>query len=184
MKQQKRFDRTKSILRKVYECFEVNDPGELQVAYMKIDQSLMKSKRWDHRNSRLTPNKIKNMIEKVGVERIRDQKEKQWIRNILWMWYHHATGSALWRYGDKRTAKRYSRIALALQNHDHPNKITRLLYFLTRDSLMDAERWADSIHEKSPEKKTANYLIELYKQGRFFKRQLTLSNKGLTTKKR
>lgn len=169
MKSQKKFDREKSILRDVYVHFSVNDPGELQELYMKVDQELMLSGKWDYKNPSLVTNQIKEMIEEIGIDNIKDEKEKKWIKKyILWMWYHHAISCALSKYGDKEAALEYSITALNYQPIDHPNKITRLLYLLIRDDLASAEEWQKSI-TKEPEKSTAEFLVNLYKRGDFFK---------------
>lgn len=170
MIQNKKFDKNKSVLKEVYSKFSVNDPGELKELYMNVDQELMYAGKWNYNNSELITNKIKNAIEAVGIHAILDKKEKKWISGILWMWYHHAISCALFRYGDKKASIRYSATALDLQEEGHPNKITRLLYFLTRDDLNSAEQWFKSIKDE-PEKTTANYSINLYKQGDFFKPQ-------------
>jgi len=167
----KKFNKNQSVLKDVYIAFSVNDPGELQDLYMSEDQKLMKVKKWDYNDSNLIPSKIKNMIEEIGISNITDKKEEQWIQNILWMWYHHATSCALWRHEDKKAAMKYSEIALKLQPNNHPNKITRLLYFLIRDEIENAEKWTKSI-TKEPEKTAAQYNIELYKKGDFFKLQV------------
>ena len=83
------------------------------------------------------------------------------------MWHHHAIGCALWQHGDKKAAIKYSKIALNLQSDNHPNKITQLLYFLVRDEIESAKKWAKFITEE-PDKTTAQYNIELYKKGDFF----------------
>lgn len=171
MKLQKKFDGNKSVLKDVYIRFSVNDPGELQDIYKKADQELMRAGQWDYANPGLVTNQIKEMIEKIGVNNINDEKEKKWIKMyILWMWYHHAITCALWKYGDKEAAIEYSKMAINLQHDDHPNKITRLLYFLVRDDLASAEKWQKTITEE-PEKSTAEYSIKLYKKGDFFKPQ-------------
>lgn len=171
MKTQKKFDRGQSILRDMYIHFSVNDPGELQEIYMKADQELMRAGRWDYANSKLVTNQIKEMIEKIGVNNINDKKEKKWIKiYILWMWYHHAISCALWKHGDREAAIEYSKVAVNLQPYNHPNKITRLLYFLVRDDLASAEKW-QKIITKEPEKSTAEYSMNLYKKGNFFKSQ-------------
>lgn len=166
-----RFNKNKSILKNVYIKFLVNDPSELKKVYMNEDQKLMRNGKWDYENPELITNKIKDSVEAIGVQNISDKKEKIWISDILWMWYHHATSCALYRYGNKKEAIKYSTIALDLQTEDHPNKITRLLYFLSRDNLNNAERWFKLITEE-PEKTTAKYLIDRYKQGNFFKAQI------------
>ncbi len=164
------FDRNKSSLRLVYEKFSCKDPGELRDLYQEEDQRLMYKAAWDHRNDELLTNQIKDAIEKAGGRNIGDAKEQRWISNILWLWYHHAISSALWRYGDKEEAQKFSAEALSVQPSDHPNKITRLLYYLTRDDLEKAEEWAETITTE-PEKTTAHYDLDLYRKGDFFKVQ-------------
>lgn len=172
MKSQKKFDRNQSILRDVYVHFSANDPGELQDIYMKADQELMRAGRWDYANPGLVTNQIKEMIEKIGINNIKDEKEKKWIKTyILWMWYHHAISCALSKYGDKEAALEYSEIALKYQPPGHPNKITRLYYFLIRDDLTNAEELQKLITEE-PEKSTADFIVKQYKHGDFFKLQI------------
>lgn len=171
MKPQKKFNKKQSVLKDVYTHFGVNDPGELNTMYMNADQELMKSAQWDYKNTNLITNQIKNMIEEIDVENIHDKKEKKWIKNLLWMWYHHAISCALSQYGDKKAALEYSKIALDIQPANHPNKITQLLYFLVRDEIKNAEKWQKLITTE-PEKTTADYCIKLYKQGDFFKREI------------
>jgi len=172
MKPQKKFNKNQSVLKDVYTHFGVNNPGELQDVYMKADQELMRSQKWDYKNVNLIPNQMKDMIEKVGIQNILDERERKWVQiNILWMWYHHAISCALWQYGDKKKALEYSGVALKLQPDNHPNKITRLFYFLIRDDIKSAEEWQKSITEE-PEKSTAEYNIRLYKRGDFFKPEI------------
>jgi len=164
------FDKEASVLREVYVQFGANDPSELQTVYMDADQVLMNEVRWDYDNPELLPNKIRMAIEAVGISAISGEKERKWIGQILWMWYHHAISCALWRYGDKKAAQEYSARALELQPVGHPNSITRLLYLLIRDDLDGAEQWAETITTE-PEKTTATYFVDLYKQGDFFEVQ-------------
>jgi len=166
----KKFNKNKSVLKNVYAEFSVNDPGELDDIFMREDQKLMKESLWDYNNNDLITNKIKDMIEEVGVSSIKDEKERRWIKNILWMWYHHAISCALWKYGDKEMAKKYSSKALKMQNSDNPNKITRLLYLLIRDDINSAVWLVKKITE-NPEKTTAKHILKLYKKGDFYKPQ-------------
>lgn len=165
------FDPQKSPLSRVYVQFSVVDPGELTDLFFKEDQKLMIQKKWDYRNPDLLPNQIKRSIEKVGLRAIRNPKERRWIRNILAMWYHHAISCAIWRYGDRRAALRYSKKALILRSQDNPNRITRLLYLLIRNKPKAAEKWACAITAE-PEKTTAQHLLDLYREGRFFEPQI------------
>ncbi|MCX6789987.1 MAG: hypothetical protein NTV60_00475, partial [Candidatus Kaiserbacteria bacterium] len=87
-----------------------------------------------------------------------------------WFWYHHAISCAIWRHKDQHAAQEYSAHALEFQSDEHPNQITRLLYFLTRDQINDAETWATGIHQ-DPEKSTAMDVIDSYKKGEFYTEQ-------------
>lgn len=167
---QKSFDPTKSVLKDVYEMFSCDDPGELLDLYESEDQKLMYADAWDYKNETLLTNRIKNAIEQAGYDAISDEKERHWISNILWLWYHHAISCALWQYADKDAALEFSARALAMQSEDHPNKITRLLYLLIRDRLEEAEAWLMTITTE-PEKSTAQYSVDLYRNGDFFKPQ-------------
>ena len=73
----KKFNKNQSILKDVYIGFSVNDPGELQDLYMSEDQKLMKTNEWNYDNPSLVPNKIKCMIEEIGIQNITDKKERQ-----------------------------------------------------------------------------------------------------------
>lgn len=165
---EQKFDPNKSPLRDVYRKYEVKHYFDLDDKYMEEDQRLMYAASWDYKNKKLLPNKIRLAIEKVGIENITDKEEKYWIQNMLWMWYHHAISCAVWRYGDKNAALKYSEKALELQPVPHPNKITKLLYHLVRDDLEAAEAHAKTI-DTEPEKSTAQYTLEEYKRGDFFK---------------
>ena len=167
-KNQKKFDRNQSVLRNIYLQLKVEDPWELEQLILEEDQRLMKHGEWDYKNKDLFVNKVREMIEKTDLENIKDRKEKRYIQNTLWLWYHHAISCALWFYGDKKAAQEFSAKALKLQPKNHPNKITRLLYLLTRDNLADAEKWFEKINTE-PEHSTALHSLNLYKQGNFFK---------------
>jgi tetratricopeptide (TPR) repeat protein len=163
-----KFDKSKSVLKEVYGRFSANDPGELRIVYLDADQELMKQNKWDYGDTTQISNQIVSMIEEVGIENVKDEKEQRWIKHILWMWHHHAISCALWRYGDKQAAQFHAQKALELQPKDHPNKITRLLFYLVFDRLTEAEEWAGTITTE-PEKTTAQYDLRLYKKGDFFK---------------
>lgn len=126
---------------------------------------------WDYKNFELLPNQIKASIEAIEFLNLSDERERRLAQNILWLWYHHATSCALWRYADKDAARTYSEKALELQSENHPNRIARLFYFLIRDNLQEAEIWAKTIITE-PEKTTAKYFLDLYREGRFFDKQV------------
>ncbi len=172
MEIKQKFDRNKSILRDLYASYSANDPGELIEVYTKIDQELMRSGQWDYNDASQATNIIKSAIEKVGLDAIPDRKEQEWLQDILWFWYHHATSCALDRYGDKSKAQEFSKKALELHLPTNPNKITKLLYLLTHDELDEAKKWIQGIDSET-ERSSAIADIETYIKGTFFEKKLT-----------
>jgi hypothetical protein len=170
MEDKQKFDRNKSVLCDLYISYSANDPGELIEVYTKADQELMRSSHWDYNDASQATNIIKSAIEKVGLDAIPDRKEKEWLQDILWFWYHHATSCALDRYGDKSKAQEFSKKAFELHLPTNPNKITKLLYLLTHDELDEAKKWAETI-DSEPEKSTAQKDLEAYNQGVFFEKK-------------
>jgi hypothetical protein len=164
-KSQESFDVEKSPMREAYLLLGAKTPLELSNLYAAEDQKLM-PKGWDYNNPELITNRIKEILEATDPHALTDE-ENEWRNNILWFWYHHAISCAIWRYKDKAAAQMYSARALEFQSEDHPNKITRLFYFLTRDQLEEAEKWAETIAEE-PEKSTSTELLEEYRRGQFY----------------
>ncbi len=158
----------KSPLKDAYELLGAKTPLELSQLYSEKDQELMKARAWDYGNPDLITNKIKELLESTDNSGL-TQDEKMWRRQILWFWYHHAISCAIGRYKDQTAAQQYSEQALKFQDADHPNKITKLFYFLTRDDISNAEAWAQAI--TSDERETADYLIQAYKHGKFYSDQ-------------
>lgn len=152
-----------SPIRDAYLLLGANSPGELYDKYLEQDQILFKSGAWDYNNPELIVNKIKDVLEKIGIENL-SGKEKVWVNEILWFWNHHAISIAIGKYHDIEKAKDYAEEALKYQSNDlkHPNKITKLLFYLVNDKLEEAEKFAkDEIEED--EKEAATLLIESYK---------------------
>jgi hypothetical protein len=154
-----------SPLKEAYLLLGAKTPLELSDLYSAEDQKLMKAGAWDYDNPNLIVNKVKTNLEFTDLATL-SEEEKEWRKEILWFWYHHAISCAIWRYKDKQAAQAYSARALELQSDDHPNQITRLLYLLVRDQLPEAEAWAMTVNEE--EKDTAESLIKQYKGGGFY----------------
>ncbi len=154
----------KSSLKDAYALLGANTPLELNNLYTEEDQKLMNEKAWDYNNPDLVINKVKKILEDVDATTL-SEDEKVWRNEILWFWNHHAISCAIWRYNDLDAAQKFSAQALQLQPEDHPNQITKLLYFLTHHQLDLAEKWLLTINEE--EKETAEYLISTYKEGKF-----------------
>lgn len=155
-----------SPMREAYILLGAKTPLELSNLYSAEDQKLMRARSWDYNNPKLVVNKIKEILESIDPQSLTED-EREWRQAILWFWNHHAISCAIWRYKDKEGAKMYAARALEYQPSGHPNKITKILGFLVNDRVQDAETWAKTITEE-PEKGTAIFLIEDYKNGGFF----------------
>ena len=160
----------KLTMKDAYVLLGASTPLELNTLYDREDQKLMQGQAWDYNNPDLTINKVKRILEKVDATTLSGE-EKEWRNNILWFWNHHAISCAVWRYKDQQAAQQFSEQALKFQSDDHPNQITKLLFFLTHGELDLAEEWLLQINDKV-EKETAEYLIDTYKRGGFYIEQL------------
>lgn len=159
-----------SPMREAYYLLHASTPRELSHLYAAEDQNLMLEHRWDYNDITQITNRVKNILENANLTALTED-ERFWRGEILWFWYHHAISCAIWRYKDKEAAQKYSALALEFQMKDHPNKITKLFYFLTRDQLEEATRWASTI-ENEPEKTSAIELIKEYRDGEFYNQEM------------
>lgn len=149
----------------VYELLNVAGPKDLFDRYMEEDQKIVTSGIEDYESKRHITTQIKDLLEGIDREKLTLTEEKE-ISLILWMWYHHAISYAIWGYKDKKKALLYAKKALKYQPKKHPNRITKLLYLLVRGNLRKAEEWIGEVGEE--ERKTAEMLIRMYKNGEFF----------------
>jgi hypothetical protein len=168
-KYEKKFSPKSSPLRDVYAFLGAATPLELSQKYAEIDQRLMSEHAWDYGDSELATNKVRLALESVDIKGLTDD-EKEWRNDVLWFWYHHAISCAIGRYKDKEAAQRYAEKALEYQSADHPNKITKLLYYLVHDNPEEAESWLIGIHD-DVERETGTYLIQAYREGKFYSDQ-------------
>jgi hypothetical protein len=167
------FEMSKSKLTSIYELLGANTPLEMHRLYSEEDQKLMKSSQWDYDNKNLITNKVKTLLEEINSKDLTDD-EAHWRNEVLWFWYHHAISCAIFNKGDKAAAEKYSEQALSLQSSEHPNYITKLLYFLVRGDINEAEKQAANIKDE-PEKSSAAALIDEYKfLGGYFETTKTL----------
>jgi len=144
---------------------DAKTPLELSRRYTKEDQKLIKSGVWDYENSELIINQIKDLLLIVDSSSL-NEEEACWRNEILWFWYHHAISCAIHKK-DKTAAQFFAETALLIQDNNHPNMITKLLYLLVHDDVEEAEKWITSIREE-PEKTTACELLEDYRKKGFF----------------
>jgi hypothetical protein len=157
--------------RAAFELLGVTNFKDLSIAYSAADQELMKKGIWYHKGNSV-PNLVKTLIENIDPEEL-DEKDKQWWREIMWFWYHHAISSALRMSGDRMIAQilaqTFATRALEFQDADHPNKITRLLYLLVHGQVREAEEWWGRYPSKDEvEHETGLELIEDTKNDRLF----------------
>lgn len=155
-------------LREAYTLLQASSPGELARKFIEEDQKLLKAQSWDYKNSELVLNKVKELVESVINDGFTLGDENE-LKDILWFWYHHATGYAIWGYKDKAKALEFSSKALKYQTSDNPNQITRLLYLLIRDEKAEAIAWLETIVNE-PDKTTSRGIMEEYLAGNFFKK--------------
>lgn len=133
-------------LQKAYQLAGVSEPLALHRAYCELEQPLFKDKTWDYENPEQTHNQIKRELEELDLDSL-SENEREWCREILWCWHHHAISCAVWKR-DKRAARLHASEALQYQGVDHPNKITCLLFLLVHDEREQAEQWAETIADE------------------------------------
>lgn len=117
---------------------------------------------WDYDNPQQIHNKIKVELEEIDLATL-SESERDWCREILWFWHHHAISCAYWKQ-DRDAACFHSAKALGYQEPGHPNKITKLLFFLIRDEIAQARLWAETIDDEV-ESLTAQNLLAWYERG-------------------
>ena len=148
-----------------YRVAGVEDIRAFFDTYMEEDQRLMHSHQWDYENPLLLTNQVKEILSKIDLDTLNE--EEHWRCNeILYWWHHHAISSAIWRQKSRADAIFHTNEALRYRGEEHPNKITRLFYFLIHDKLEEAEAWAKQVHKD--EREAAEWMLQEYKAGRFF----------------
>ncbi len=157
-------------LKEAYALLQVSSSSELAREFIKEDQRLLKAQIWDYKKSGLVLNIVKEIVESAIDNEFttRDKDSEDVLKTILWFWYHHAIGYAIWGYKDKAEALEFSSKALKYQTSDNPNKITRLLYLLVRDEEKDAALWLETIVNE-PDKTASHGIMKEYLDGNFFK---------------
>ena len=153
------------LIRQAYRLFGVSDPLGFQRAYTSHDQTLMKSRQWSAYNPELIINRAKVILEQMDFDTLGEQ-EKLWFTEVLWFWYHHAISSEVLR----SRAREYADKALSLMDDEHPNRITRLLWYLTRDDVDGAKAWLCSEPKRWDEIEIQNghLLVEDYERRAFW----------------
>jgi hypothetical protein len=141
--------------------FGIRDAKELSWYYSKLDDPLMRCGEWDYKNKDLLTNIIVAALEILDYTGMTDE-ELEWVDEILWLWYHHATSVAVVKHRDKEAAKNFVRRALEYQAHwpHHPNKITWLLHLMLHDRIEEAREWVKGIPKDHGDKQTAEEVLQ------------------------
>lgn len=159
---------THNSLKEVYELLQASSPKELASKFIKEDQRLLEAQSWDYKNPELVLNKAKELVESVITDgSVANKEDEEEFKDMLWFWYHHATGYAIWKYRERERALEFSAKALKYQTADNPNNITHLLYLLVRNKVAEATAVVNSIENES-EKTTSLEILREYLDGGFF----------------
>ena len=152
-------------LKRAFALARVDNTYDLYRAYVDADQALMVPFVWNYDDPNQLINKIKTALDDVDLSSL-SKEDHEWCRQIFWFWHHHAISCAVVKK-DQKAAQRYSVKALEYLDDDHPNMITRLLYYLVHDKLYAAKQWADTITDEEC-RKTALEVVGWYEEGHFF----------------
>lgn len=158
-------------LQEAYALLRASSPHELASKFIQEDQKLLRSQQWDYKNPELVLNKVKELVESAVDSECAagDRESEDDLKTILWFWYHHATGYAIWENKDKEKALEFSAKALKYQTADNPNQITRLLHLLIRGEEKEANAWLETVVNE-PDKAAALGIMKEYQDGNFFKK--------------
>lgn len=155
-------------IEELFSRFGVANFWELYLKFLEEDKKLFVSGPWDDEDQSLLVNQIKTTLEAIDPSHAKKNGiDLEGYTDTLWLWYHHAISTAIWRKKDRALAQRYADRAVELQGSDPYNKLTKLLQLLAYDRLVDAKLYIKSITEE-PERTSAHELIEEYERGEFF----------------
>jgi hypothetical protein len=146
----------------IYALLDVPDGNAMLLSnvYSMYDQAAFKDKSWDYDNPNFICRRVVELIEGLPDDEITIE-EREWFQEICWFFHHHSASYAIFLKKDKNRAKEEVELALNFQANDHPNKITKLLYYLLSDMLREAEEYVKTIN--GVEFETALWLIDKYK---------------------
>lgn len=163
-------------LDRVCKDFGVEDVYELAELYRQRDQENILNQIYDITNDSLVHNAIKNALLSIGLSDLPDDEQKM-VKDILWLWFHHAATIALWQQHDLLLARTYCDTALLYLYPEHPNRITPMLGMLLHGDIDGAKKWArEEVGEI--EREYADYLLAEYEKGTFNERPSTQSVEG------
>lgn len=163
--------KSSSTLEEVCALFGCAHIDELDAMYLAHDQTLMRNREWDYQNESLLINRIRARLEALDMGALADDYDRWRVKEILWLWYHHAISCALWRYGDESAAREFATKAVEYHQKDNPNKITQLLFLLVHRRIQEAKECAAGIDSKE-EIEMAEHLLTLYANGLLFAPQI------------
>jgi hypothetical protein len=130
--------------------------------YMSDDQIRMKNGTWDYGAPSVCTTVYTDVL-KLDENEL-SEEDREWRRETLYFWNHHAVSCAIWRYRDLEAARRYVTTALSYQDSKHPNHITKLFMLLLEHKEKEAMEWVESIPDEV-EKETARDICTSYRSG-------------------
>jgi len=136
-------------------------------AYSAFDQAAIKKGVWDYDDPNFICRQVVELIEGTPLDELTEE-EQEWFQEIAWFWHHHAISWMIW-HDQKERAREEAALALSLQDADHPNRITRLLYLLVQDRLEEAKdhvSYGPSGWDEV-ERDTGKWLLEEYRSERW-----------------
>ena len=149
------------IVRKIDEIckmYGVKTVRELEQLCRGSDEQRMFSRTWNYEDDSWDTRIVNDLIR---VPRTKLTKDEKWrVEQIIWMWYHHATGDAISRRGGREVALLYVEKALYYQSRipNHPNKITKLYHLLLLGKIEEAK----VLKQPRGDKEVAKLIIRCY----------------------
>ena len=138
----------KNTIRNILKEFNVRDVYDLSELHLAIDQQQIKTDTFKLHSKKNINNRIKNALETLDIRKIKNSDEQEVVKDILWLWYHHACTIAIWKKGDIKAGKRYCKKALSYLYEGHPNKMTWLIMLLLEGKIDEAKKWvSDEVTE-------------------------------------
>ncbi|MEK7099428.1 MAG: hypothetical protein AAB916_02830 [Patescibacteria group bacterium] len=146
-----------------FDLFGVNSFRALHDAYMQKDQDKFLFNTWCYDDPTDILVQTREALEAIDPG-VLDEDDRMWWYEIIWFWYHHAISASI-RKLDKARARYFACMALAYQDPNHPNRITRLLWHLVYDRLAEARRFVYECQRLGPDHETEVELLEDYESG-------------------
>jgi hypothetical protein len=145
--------------------FKCADVYELNTLNLSSDQDLVRRNAFSLTDKTLINNQIKDDLLTINFQSL-PEHEMNVVKNILWLWFQHATTIAIWKERNLDLARELCTKAISYLYPSHPNKITYMIDMLLRDDVVGARRWLVS-EVNDVEKEYGEYLLKEYEKGVF-----------------